>query len=103
MTFQVRSGGVVGIASVGGNRQFELCEGRSSGSPHLLRPHRARRATSRRRRRKTEEPLGYIPFDRHRRTITSSPLWNTLRKARTSHAGEFRLMESRAAGRTAWT
>jgi len=82
VSFEIRSGEVLGIAGVEGNGQFELCqailglEQHTDGTVELNGDDITRASVQHR----LEGGLSYIPFDRHREgLLLSSPLWeNTL-------------------------
>ncbi|MDO9175998.1 MAG: ATP-binding cassette domain-containing protein, partial [Actinomycetota bacterium] len=82
VSFEIRSGEVLGIAGVEGNGQFELCqailglEHHTDGTVELNGVDITRAHVQQR----LESGLSYIPFDRHREgLLLSSPLWeNTL-------------------------
>lgn len=78
VSFEIRSGQIVGIAGVEGSGQFELCEAimglraLAAGSVSLG----GRNITELSARETRGEGIGYIPFDRHREgLLLSAPLW----------------------------
>ncbi|MEZ5215632.1 MAG: ABC transporter ATP-binding protein [Ilumatobacteraceae bacterium] len=82
VSFDIRSGEIVGIAGVEGNGQFELCEA-ILGQTEMLTGTievEGRDVTSEPTRTRRDCGLGYVPFDRHREALLlNMPLWeNTL-------------------------
>ncbi len=92
VSFQVRSGEIVGIAGVEGSGQFELCEaimGIRSLTGGTIRLD-GRDITQLSARETRGEGIGYIPFDRHREGLMlSASLWENALLGR-EHEAKFR-------------
>ncbi len=78
VSFQVRSGQIVGVAGVEGSGQFELCEAIMGLRPlaHGAVSLMGRNITELSAKQTRGEGIGYIPFDRQREGLMmSAPLW----------------------------